>query len=413
MRDEKDDLKFQLNIGGTPEDVFYAFACAQGWRDWLCDSCRFEARPGGSYQMAWSNGWYAAGTVRELKHPERTSLTWVGLADPGPSEVTISLLGQDGDTSIELHHWGFGEGEEWLRTREEVRKGWEVGLENLFSIFDSGQDLRITRRPMLGVMLSDFDGKIAKELGVPVSEGVRIERPIEGMGADSAGLEPDDVIVEMDGKSIAGFPDLGFALQGKHAGEVVPVTFYRRDLLLTVHMELSSRPIEDFPLEPQAFAVRLETIYSETMAELRQLLSGIEEKQATFRVSPEDWTVEEVLAHLIVIEEGNIPWICELMSDAEREFLTDGGNPSVHSKQMQAVLHVTPGVPGLLDRLQSRQAETIALLHSADELGRRKGVLWRLGQNLLQFPGSHERIHLEQLRSILEAEGSRSSPLHS
>lgn len=401
MRDEKDDLLFQRTIEARPEDAFYAFSSAQGWRDWLCDSCRFEARPGGSYQMAWTNGWYAAGTVREIKHPERVSLTWVGLADPGPSEVTINLRADEGNTQVELQHWGFGEGEEWQRTRDEVLQGWEIGMENLASIFLNGEDVRITQRPMLGIMLSDFDDQIAKELGIPVSEGVRIDQPIQGMGADLAGLQQDDVIVEMDDKTIAGFPDLGFALQGRYAGDVVQVTFYRGDQRHSVQMELSSRPIEEFPLDPNAIAERLERIYSQTMTELHQLIEGIAEERATSRISPDEWTVQEVLAHLVVIEEGNVPWICELMSDAEREFPTGEGNPTVHYKHIQSVLTVTAGLPQLLERLEARQAETVALLRSANDLERRKGVLWRLGQNLLQFPGSHERIHIEQIRDIL------------
>ena len=98
----------------------------------------------------------------------------------------------------------------------------ETGLENLESIFSTGVDLRQARQPMMGIMLNDFNERIAGEIGVPVTEGVRIDQPIEGMGAEKAGLLSNDVIVEMAGVPIQGFGDLGAVVQQRVAvlGEV-------------------------------------------------------------------------------------------------------------------------------------------------------------------------------------------------
>ena len=49
MADAKLELTFTQAVDASPKDVYCAFATAQGWRDWLCDSARFEARPGGSH----------------------------------------------------------------------------------------------------------------------------------------------------------------------------------------------------------------------------------------------------------------------------------------------------------------------------------------------------------------------------
>ncbi|MEE8568967.1 MAG: hypothetical protein V3S81_10165 [Anaerolineales bacterium] len=43
------------------------------------------------------------------------------------------------------------------------------------------------------------------------------------------------------------------------------------------------------------------------------------------------------------------------------------------------------------------------LLELAEELKARKGVLWGLGQNMLQYPGFHERAHMDQIRAAIEA----------
>jgi uncharacterized protein YndB with AHSA1/START domain len=400
MTATNEDLSFRQVVDAIPEDVFYAFATAQGWRDWLCDSARFEARAGGCYQLAWSSGWYAAGTVRELVKPEKVVLTWFGKEDAGPTEVTVTLKPKGKGTQVELRHSGFGQGEDWKRSLEEARKGWQTGMENLASIFSTGKDLRIVRRPMLGIFLSDFDEKIAKELGVPVEKGIRIDRPVEGMGAERAGLQPNDILVEFDGKTIRGFADMNSAFQGKQAGDVVRVSAYRGQEKITVEMELSSRPLAEFPLDLGYMAQRFREIDAEVMKELRTLFEGVGEDEAEFNPSPEEWSAKEVLAHLIVSEQFGIHGVAEYICDAQREFVDEFGN--VRS-QLRAILSTTPTISELLDRLERMKEEANTLVEHAEELKSRKGILWRMGSEAFQYPGFHDRMHMEQIRAAIEA----------
>jgi len=401
MTDAKLILTFTQAVDASPKDVYYAFATAQGWRDWFCDSARFEARPGGSYQLARNNGWYAAGTVRECTRPERVALTWFGKGDPGPTDVTIELKGKDGGTTVELHHSGFGQGDDWQKAYEETSKVWQIGLENLESIFTSGEDLRITRRPMLGVGINDFDEKIAKELGVPVVKGIRISQTLEGMGAERAGLQPNDVIVELNDKAINGFADMSVALDGKQAGDVVAVVFYRGAERIAVEMEFSRRPLEEFPLDPAAIAERLRNIDAGIIKELRTLFKGVSEGEAEFNPGPDEWSAKEILAHLIISEQIFLqPNIAELICDAQREYTGDFSNVRV---QNTVVLSTTSTIAELINRLRASKKESATLLELAEELKARKGVLWGLGQNMLQYPGFHERAHMDQIRAAIEA----------
>jgi uncharacterized protein YndB with AHSA1/START domain len=400
MTDITDELSFSQMVEAIPEDIFYAFSTAQGWRNWMCDSARFEARPGGSYQLAWNSGWYTAGTVREVTRPEKVALTWFGMGDPGPTDVTIKLKEKDGQTLVELSHSGFGQKGDWVETREEAIKGWERGLENLVSICSTGEDLRIVRRPMLGIAPNIFNEEAADELGVPVTKGVRIDQPLEGMGAERAGLQSDDVIVEMGGHPIEGGADLVVALRDKQAGDVIPVVFYRGSEKISVDMELSRRPIEEFPLDPVAMAKRLREIDAEIINELSELLEGVSETEAEFNPSPEAWSVKETLAHLIVSEQLAQFGITELICDAQREF--SGGYDNVRA-HLKAVLKVTPTIPELIDRLKACKEETATLLELAEELKARKGVLWGFYLEVLPFPGFHERAHMEQMRAAIEA----------
>jgi hypothetical protein len=350
--------------------------------------------------LAWNSGWYASGTVREITRPEKVALTWFGMGDPGPTDVTIKLKGQKGKTLVTLSHSGFGQEGDWGETRKEAIKGWEMGLENLGSIFSTGEDLREIRRPLLGITVSDFNEKIADELGVPVTKGVRVDQPIEGMGAEAAGMQTDDVVVEMNDVPITGFASISEARFGKQAGDVVKVVFYRGPEKHEVEMALSSQPFAEVPLDPAELAARIRAINVEVMAELRELLDVVSEAEADFNPGPEAWSAKETLAHLIISEAGGQDYISSLINDNEFEFGENWSN--VHAR-LQALVTVTPTIPELLDRLEKAKEETVLLLERADALKARKGVMWGLGQGYLQLPGTHDRSHMEQMRTAIEA----------
>jgi uncharacterized protein YndB with AHSA1/START domain len=400
MKDQSAELTFSRLIKAPPEDVYYAFGTAQGWRDWMCDSARFESRTGGTYQLSWNSGWFAAGTVNDIERPGRILLAWRGKDDPGYSKVSIHLAAEGEGTRLDILHSGFGQGEDWELVRKESEKGWEIGLENLESIFDTGMDLRLARRPLLGIFAADFNEKIAKDLGVPTAKGVRIDRAVEGLGADQAGLASSDVIVEMAGKAINGFADFGLALEGKQAGDVIPVSFYRGPEKHTVDMELSGRKFRDYPLDPALMAERIRVEDAKFMKDLRYLLEGVTEKEAEFSPRPEEWSVKEILAHLIDSECYSLHNIAELMIDGQREF--SGGDGDTRAR-LQVLLEVTPTIPDLLDRLAQTREEVISLLSKADKLKRRKGVLWGLALNFLEYPNAHERNHMEQMKTVIAA----------
>jgi len=400
MTDKKSELIFTQIVDASPEDVYYAIATGQGWRNWLCDSARFEARTGGSFQLAWANGWYSAGTVVECKRPEKVILTWRGKDYPASTDVEIKLKGENGVTSVTIHHRGFGQGKKWEPVLNIANKEWEKGLENLVSIFNTGEDLRVVRRPMIGILLSDFDEDIAKELGVPVTKGVRIDRPLEGMGAERAGLQPSDVIVGMDGKSILGFDDLGEALRIHQAGDIVKVDVYRGSERVSVDMELSRRPIEKFELDPVTMAKKLREIDAEVIKELEKFFDGVTEAEAEFSPSPGEWSAKETMAHLILSEQYAQTNISELICDGQREFNDEIGNVNAHHT---AVLKVSPTIPELINRLKDGKEETATLLELAKELKARKGVMWTFSVNNLQFPGFHERTHMDQMRAAIES----------
>lgn len=396
----RNDFIITSELKAPPEVVIYAFTTAQGWRNWLCDSCRFSSRSGSVFFMGWDGGFYSTGCIELVEKPESLSMTWRGKDDPGTTHVAITFKPTPTGTEVTLNHTGFGEEDLWREPFESSQKGWETGFENLESIFNTGEDLRQTRRPMLGVMSNNFSEKVAQDLGVPVTQGVRIDQPVPDMGAEKAGLRANDVIVEMNGTAIRGFEDLNIALSDKQAGETVSVAVFRGPKRQSFEMELSKRPTVDTPESPEEFAAELEKIQKDIFSELRQALQGVSENQANYSPSEDIWSAKETLAHLIESEQFSISWLTELMSDAEREFTGEGENQVA---RLQALLEVTPTIPELLDRFEQSQREYIALLRRAEPLRERKAVLWNLAQFDLLFPGTHERGHIEQISTAIQA----------
>ena len=400
MEKMKDTLSFEFSVSAPAEAVFYAFSTGQGWRDWLCDQAIFQPRAGGTYHLGWDTGWYVSGRVEELEKPSRVRLSWRGAEDPAASVVRIELHGHDGHTHGSVEHFGFGEGEAWEGARKQAQRGWEVGLENLESIFSTGADLRITRRPMVGLMGNDFNEKIAAQIGVPVTEGVRLADTVEGMGAAKAGLQSNDVIVELEGKPIRSWPDLGKILQHKRAGESLPLAFYRGSQRHEVVLQLTARPIPETPLDPKAFARRLREINIQVIGEIREAFRDVGELEAEFAPTGE-WSAKQNLAHLIKEEEENLHRISQYLNDSEAQYTDTWEN---RWEPLQAILGVSSSVGELIDRLAKAKETTAGLLEASEEpLLARKGVMWRLGMSMLHFPGDHEHEHMEQIKRTLEA----------
>jgi membrane-associated protease RseP (regulator of RpoE activity) len=220
------------------------------------------------------------------------------------------------------------------------------------------------------------------------------------MGAAKAGLQSNDVIVELEGKPIRSWPDLGKILQQKRAGESLPLAFYRGSQRHEVVLQLTARPIPETPLDPKAFARRLREVNSEVIGKIWEAFRGVGELEAEFAPTGE-WSAKQNLAHLIKEEEENLHRISQYLNDSEAQYADTWEN---RWEPLQAILGVSSSVGELIDRLAKAKETTAGLLEASEEpLLARKGVMWRLGMSMLHFPGDHEHEHLEQIKRTLEA----------
>ncbi len=106
------------------------------------------------------------------------------------------------------------------------------------SLIDTGT----VRRGYLGVLVSLVDRNRAEALGLPVKEGVRIERVEPGSAAEQAGLRAGDVIVKVGTIDVKNLGDLTRALTQNGPGQKVTVEYYRGNERRSAEVTLGERP---------------------------------------------------------------------------------------------------------------------------------------------------------------------------
>jgi uncharacterized protein YndB with AHSA1/START domain len=393
-------LSFSQSVKASQEETYRAFTNATNLREWLCSVATVDPRPGGRLYLWWLSGYYTCGEYTELKPKEKITFTWQGRGEPGPTLVQVSLSPQEGGTLVVVEHSGIGTGEEWSKAIQEIEKGWKMGLENLASVLETGEDLRFVLRPMLGITIGEFNEERARKLGVPVTEGIRLDGVVEGMGAEAAGLQSNDVIIRLAGKPIARFDELANALQHQRAGNKVEVVFYRGPDKKTITMELSRRPMPRIPWTAKELAERVSQINAGIQEQLKKFLEGVTDQEASFKPAPDEWNIKENLAHLIHSERGNQFYTAELITGFERHQDDYGDNVN---PQIEATVAIYPTVEDLFEEYKRACAETVELFARLPEkFIARKGTYWRLAYGVIEDP-YHFQSHLAQMQAALDA----------
>ena len=397
-------LSFTQQVKAPLGEAYRAFTNATALREWLCDVATLLVHPGGRIYLAWNKGYYTSGEFTAVTPKEKLEFTWQGRGEPGSSLVRVSFAGKDGGTLVTLEHSGIGTGEAWSKSMVEIEKGWKVGLENLASVLESGEDLRLVRRPMLGITLGTFNADKAMEINVPITEGILLDGVLKDMGAEAAGLQKDDVLVSMAGKTATDFNSLGIVLDDFHGGDKVEVVFYRGPEKKTVMMELSKRPIPDIPKSAKELAASVQKIIDQVNTDLDAFLLGVNEGEAAFKPSPEEWSLKEVIAHFLQGERFTHQFISDLVFSQER--VSDGYGENL-SAYIEATVEAYPTLNDLVLELKRNFAETVGILERLpEEFVERKSSFWRLSYNMLQDP-YHYFSHKDQMQAALDMARSK------
>ncbi len=389
----------RISVKASPSDVLRMFTNSTAVREWLADMALIAPRPGGRIYLAWNDGYYSSGSITSLDG-SGLAFSWRG---PGEKEtqVEVSWTGTDDGTVVEVRQGGFASKKKARRQARNLEKVWARSLENLASVLDSGEDLRFTRRPMLGVTLEE---EVRDAAGGAL--GVRISGTVEGMGAAAAGLIGGDVIAGMAGREIREFSDLGVALSAHRAGDLIEVRFLRQGEEQTLVMELSGRPIGDVKASAVELADQAAAISDRFLDALDSVLAGTTEEEATYRPGEDEWSVKEILAHLLDGEGDDHARIVAAFDGVEP--LYDGGFANSHWRT-SVTAGAYPDVASMMAAYRRLAGETVQLIRAIPpELERKRPTFWRIAYGFSETE-HHLGEHLDQIKATLAASRQPSS----
>ncbi|HNB36988.1 MAG TPA: SRPBCC domain-containing protein [Anaerolineales bacterium] len=380
--------------------VYRAFTNSTPLREWLCDVATVSPHPRGRMYLWWIGDFYSSGHYLELEENKSVKFRWFSSIDPAPTEVTVTLAEKDGHVNVRMDH-AVPDDESWKKAAKSFRENWVESLRNLKSVLETGIDLRISERPMLGIVPGDFTEEQATALGVPIREGLRLDGLVDGMGAQKAGLQKDDVIVGMAGKVITSdFNTLPQAIAGKKGGDVIEVVYYHGPEKKTISMELSKRPMPDVPFDPSELAKRARAMIEPALADLEKCFEGFSDQQAMKRPDPNEWSALEIVAHLVHGERFNISFLTSLIDGYE---ITSDGFGTNITAQVEATVKVNPSINLMLAELRRSVEEVLTYTEMIpEEFAANKGSYYRYGSGLLQ-PNFHILAHMDQVKKTLAA----------
>lgn len=393
-------LEFEQVVKRPAEQVYRAFTTDVVLREWLSNGASVNAKEGGRLVLWWSDGYQVFGRYTALEENEAVSFTWFGDNEPAETQVDVTLTANADSTTVKIVHSGLGEGEGWDELADGLTKGWEDGIENLTAVLEEGDDLRISRRPMLGFLPGNAiskDNHARYKLPVDAS-GIVVGNVLDDFGMKDAGVQADDVLHRIGDVVIDGFNAFGPAMQGKTAGDVVAIEYSRDGVMHTVDMTLKGRPTTDVPEDSKELAAQLKAIYDQVDTELDELLDGVTDAEADHHPEEGEWNVKQVIAHLVYTERDMQTWISTLASGTEMTAFPN----NIHARN-DAIVAAHPTLEDMRGLLRRTYAETVAQVAGmAREFEDKPSTYYRMGQALLQG-ALHQQGHYAQIRTAFEA----------
>ncbi|HWR67081.1 MAG TPA: SRPBCC domain-containing protein [Bellilinea sp.] len=382
---------FKTTVQVPPELVYRAFIRGVGLCEWLCNGARTFPKVGGMVTLWWNSGYYTVGEFVRLE-PNRTIIfTWQGRSEQHPSQVQVQITADGDQTQVGVTHSGLGSEEIWTEPRRELHKLWEQGLENLKSVLETGKDQRVVNRPGMGIYPAELSAEIKKEKKFPVDKGIYLHQVIEGRGAEKAGLKKGDLVTKLAGSPLERIETLLQVLSRQKMGTQVEVEFYRGPEKHMVFLELMPLPVPQVPETHAELIQALEESCAVEYHKLQEALANITDESADWKPAAEEWSIKEILAHLIHTERDNQVGMHTLLLDEDFEWVDNTLERGV------ATIAAYPSIAELMDEVARSQKETIHFLKVLPQsFLARKGSYWKVAQNLLTND-THMEEHTEQI----------------
>ncbi|HJX07424.1 MAG TPA: trypsin-like peptidase domain-containing protein [Actinomycetota bacterium] len=121
--------------------------------------------------------------------------------------------------------------------------GFAIAIDSAKDAVDQAISSPLAPTGYLGIQTADLTPGMAQQLGATAQNGAYVIGTTKGGPADEAGMKSGDVIVSVDGKTVASANDLGGILNGLQPGTAVPVVVDRGGQQVTLNVTLEARPL--------------------------------------------------------------------------------------------------------------------------------------------------------------------------
>ncbi|RMD63267.1 MAG: PDZ domain-containing protein [Planctomycetota bacterium] len=122
--------------------------------------------------------------------------------------------------------------------------GFAIPLETIESVVTQLIERGVVFKGYLGVSLSELDVSLAERLGYPYGWGVVVGSVQEGQPAERAGIQPGDIIFEIDGRPTRTVEVLRSIVSNQSPGKKVHVRFWRDGQVHEVEVTLAAARVD-------------------------------------------------------------------------------------------------------------------------------------------------------------------------
>lgn len=388
-------LTLTRTVKAPVSDVYAAFTQQDNLIYWLSDGAYTRPVVGEYLLLTWFPNGHASGRFTTLEENKKVGFTWRAANDSSESNVTATFESAGDTTNLTVTQSDLAED----ANIDESERFWNNALDNLVSFLENGTDLRIANRVLIGINPGEFNAEVASRLGIPVTEGARLVGVIPGLSAERAGLQLEDVIVQVNDVVINAQTPITSVTGGKKPGDHVTVTYYRGSEKRTADITLMGYPIPQAVPDFAALADRFRTVLEGYAAEIDSIFNGASAEEADKKPAPTEWSANQVLAHLILTERN--------LQTMFGSIAVDGPWPNAFAANSDArvnsVVQAYGGKDGLIAELKRSLMETEHLIRGLPLQGTFKhGALWWTNFEIASFE-NHWREHFRQMRSAIEA----------
>jgi serine protease Do len=123
--------------------------------------------------------------------------------------------------------------------------GFAVPSNSAVQVLDQLKQYGETRRGWLGVHVQNVTEEVAKSLGLQEPSGALVAKVSPDSPAATSGIQPSDVILKFDGKTIGNMRDLPRAVAATPIGKVVPLELLRRGETLGLNVTVGRLPADE------------------------------------------------------------------------------------------------------------------------------------------------------------------------